>query len=232
MKKLKILLAEDDKNLGTVLKAYLDAKGHDTILAIDGEEALKLFYAEDFDFCILDVMMPLKDGFAVTKQIRKSNKTIPILFLTAKSQPHDIITGFNTGADDYITKPFRMEELMARIKAIMRRTTSGLQDDLTHQVYHIGNYSFDFTSQILKIGDTEFNLTAKEAELLKILVENANEVIDRSIILQNVWKDDSYFTARSMDVYISRLRKYLQEDRRVQNNNSHKVGFRLVVPED
>lgn len=231
MKKIKILLAEDDRNLGTVLKAYLDAKGHDTILAMDGEEALKAFYQEDFDFCILDVMMPLKDGFTVAKQIRKSNKSVPILFLTAKSQSQDIISGFNAGGDDYITKPFSMEELMARIKAIMRRTLPNLQEDLTHQIYKIGNYSFDFTSQILKIGDTEFNLTAKESELLKILVENANEVIDRSIILQNVWKDDSYFAARSMDVYISRLRKYLQEDRRVQIINSHKVGFRLVVPE-
>ena len=187
MKKLKILLAEDDKNLGTVLKAYLDAKGHDTILAIDGEEALKLFYAEDFDFCILDVMMPLKDGFAVTKQIRKSNTTIPILFLTAKSQPHDIITGFNTGADDYITKPFSMEILELKMNAILRRTEK-------HEVltaldeYKAGDCVLDYKNHKLNVKGTEIKLTTKENELLRLFFEKKNQILEREVALKHVWQ--------------------------------------------
>jgi DNA-binding response OmpR family regulator len=228
--KLKILLAEDDKNLGLILKAFLDAKGHETTLCADGEEALNAFLGNPFDFCILDVMMPVKDGFTLSREIRKKDKIIPILFLTAKSLPEDKIKGFNAGADDYLTKPFSMDELMVRIRAIMRRAGTLKKAEPEHQLFNIGLYTFDFTRQVLILKDTEQKLTAKESNLLRILCENPNDVVDRSLILKSVWDDDSYFNARSMDVYMSKLRKYLQDDQGVQILNIHGVGFKLVVP--
>ncbi len=227
---LKVLLAEDDKNLGAVLKAYLEAKGYQTTLSVNGKEAFDIFNKKKFDFCILDVMMPVKDGFTVAQEIRKLDKQIPILFLTAKSMQEDKIRGFEIGGDDYLTKPFSMEELLVRMKAIMRRVSEGGTSDPKLAFYKLGRLTFDYNRQILTGGAAEIKLTSKEAELLKLLCENANEVLDRSIALNRIWQDDSYFNARSMDVYITKLRKYLKEEPAVELLNVHGIGFKLVLP--
>lgn len=227
--KVKILLAEDDKNLGSVLHAYLAAKGFDPQLSANGKEALEYFKRNDYDFCILDIMMPVMDGFTLAKEIRKMDKEIPFLFLTAKSMQEDKIQGLELGADDYLTKPFSMEELLLRIRAIMRRIESpgNVKVDKTH--YEFGKYSFDYNRQILTVNKKEQKLTSKEADLLRLLCENMNKVLDRSVALNKIWYDDSYFNARSMDVYITKLRKYLKEDPTVELINVHGVGFKLVV---
>jgi two-component system, OmpR family, response regulator len=227
-KNLKILLAEDDKNLGGILKNYLDAKGFVSTLAINGEEAINAFLKEIFDLCILDVMMPVKDGFTVAREIRKKDKKVPILFLTAKSMQDDVLKGFQIGADDYITKPFSMEVLLMRINAITRRTNVIPKSQKVNNAYKIGNYSFDNIKQVLIINENEYRLTSKESELLNLLCENANDVLDRSTALKEIWHDDSYFNARSMDVYITKLRKYLKEDKGVGLLNVHGTGFKLV----
>jgi DNA-binding response OmpR family regulator len=182
---------------------------------------------EKFDFCILDVMMPVKDGFTLAKDIRKTNKKIPILFLTAKSMQEDKIEGLQLGADDYLTKPFSMEELLLRIKAIMRRTNISTNIDQT--VFELGEYVFDYSHQTLTIGKNIQKLTSKEAELLKLLCENLNAVLDRTITLMRIWNDDSYFNARSMDVYITKLRKYLKDDPNIELLNVHGIGFKLLT---
>jgi two-component system OmpR family response regulator len=225
----RVLLAEDDKNLGTILKAYLEAKGFPTTLCANGEEAYTNFLKSEFDFCIFDVMMPLKDGFTLAKDVRKANRKIPILFLTAKSLQDDKLAGFQLGADDYITKPFSMEELLVRMKAILRRTEPSLSQDGEKRIYTIGNYVFEPNSQILRFSDEEQKLTSKETMLLQLLCENMNDVLDRSVALKKIWDDDSYFNARSMDVYVAKLRKFLKGDESVQIINVHGVGFRLVV---
>lgn len=227
---LKILLAEDDKNLGAVLKAYLEAKGYQTTLCINGKEAFDIFNKKKFDFCIVDVMMPVKDGFTLAQEIRKLDKRIPILFLTAKSLQEDKIRGFELGGDDYLTKPFSMEELLMRMKAILRRILENSGADNRSAIYKIGKLSFDYNRQVLAAPAGESKLTSKEAELLRLLCENANDVLDRSVALNRIWQDDSYFNARSMDVYITKLRKYLKEDPSVELLNVHGVGFKLVVP--
>jgi len=227
--KTKVLLAEDDKNLGSVLKAYLEAKGYSTTLCIDGKEALETYKRNDFDFCILDIMMPVMDGFTLAKEIRKMDTQIPILFLTAKSMQEDKIYGFELGADDYLTKPFSMEELLLRIKAIRRRTTEAEKRKLDTNFFTFGKYNFDHNRQMLTIGKKQQKLTSKEADLLKLLCQNMNSVLDRSIALNKIWYDDSYFNARSMDVYITKLRKYLKEDPDVELINVHGVGFKLVA---
>jgi DNA-binding response OmpR family regulator len=225
--KVRVLLAEDDKNLGTILKAYLEAKGYPTTLCVNGQEAFDVYNKEAFDFCIIDIMMPIKDGFALTKEIRKTNKNIPVIFLTAKSMQEDKLKGFELGADDYITKPFSMEELLVRMKAILRRVK---KDDFKKKgIFILGQFTFDYNRQILTLKKVEQKLTSKESELLKMLCENANEVLDRSIALNKIWFDDSYFNARSMDVYITKLRKYLKGDPNVELMNVHGVGFKLVV---
>jgi DNA-binding response OmpR family regulator len=226
---VRILLAEDDKNLGTILKAYLEAKGFPTTLAINGKKALDLYQKKGFDFCILDVMMPVKDGFTLAGEIRKYDKSIPILFLTAKSMQDDKLKGFELGGDDYLTKPFSMEELLARIKAIIRRSKEMNKKSGDDSKYKLGSMVFDYNRQVLKSGKSESKLTSKETELLKLLCENKNEVLDRSIALKRIWQDDSYFNARSMDVYITKLRKYLKADPSVELINVHGVGFKLVV---
>lgn len=226
--KIKILLAEDDKNLGTILRTYLEAKGFLPKLCINGQEAIDTFNKESFDFCVLDVMMPLKDGFAVAAEIRKLDTQIPILFLTAKSLEEDKLKGFQAGGDDYITKPFSMEELLARIEAILRRTTKQTGKTTEKGVFEIGSFLFDYNHQSLKIKGEEQKLTSKEAELLKILCENLNQVVDRSFALNRIWQNDSYFNARSMDVYIAKIRKYLKEDPSVELINVHGIGFKLV----
>jgi DNA-binding response OmpR family regulator len=228
-KEIKILLAEDDHNLGTILKAYLEAKGYPTKLYMNGKEALEAYTKEKFDFCILDVMMPVKDGFTLAKDIRKTDKKIPILFLTAKSMQEDRIEGLQLGADDYLTKPFSMEELLLRIKAILRRANTPAAADQT--VFKLGAYVFDYTHQTLIMQGETQKLTSKEAELLKLLCENMNSVLDRSIALNRIWNDDSYFNARSMDVYIAKLRKYLKDDPTIELLNVHGIGFKLLTKE-
>jgi DNA-binding response OmpR family regulator len=227
-KNLKILLAEDDKNLGNILKNYLDAKGFVTTLCVNGEDATNAFLKEIYDLCILDIMMPIKDGFMVAKEIRKKDKKVPILFLTAKSMQDDILKGFQIGADDYITKPFSMEILLMRINAITRRSKVAEKNVNVNNNYKIGNYTFDNIRQALVINTIEHKLTSKESELLKLLCENSNDVLDRSTALKEIWHDDSYFNARSMDVYITKLRKYLKEDPEVELINVHGTGFKLV----
>lgn len=227
-KNLRILLAEDDKNLGDILKTYLEAKGFPTVLCVDGEAAFDQFKRETFDFVILDIMMPLKDGFTVAREIRKSDKKVPILFLSAKSMQDDILKGFQLGADDYITKPFSMEVLMMRMNAILRRTQGQEKSVPASSSFKIGKFVFDYQRQVLMLEKNEQKLTAKEADLLHLLCQNANEVLDRSQALKEIWKDDSYFNARSMDVYITKLRKFLKDDPDVELLNVHGVGFKLV----
>ena len=228
MENTRILLAEDDKNLGTILKAYLEAKNYPTLLCQDGKEAYEAFKREKFDFCVLDIMMPEMDGFTLAKKIKKIDKNIPILFLSAKAMQEDKKQGFEIGADDYLTKPFSMEELIFRINAIVRRSRPEETDNSPTE-FKFGNYTFEYNRQMLSTSDGEQKLTSKEAELLKLLCENMNNVLDRTVALNKIWFDDSYFNARSMDVYITKLRKYLKGDASVELINVHGVGFKLVV---
>lgn len=225
----KILVAEDDPNLGIILTEYLEAKGYEPKLARNGNEGWKLFSNDEFDCCILDVMMPEKDGFTLAKDIRNANESVPIIFLTAKSMREDAITGFKSGGDDYITKPFSMEELLLRLKAILRRTR-GEQKEAQKTMIELGEFTFDFKNQVLKHSSGEQHLTSKENALLKMLAQHANQLMDRSQALLAIWGDDSYFNSRSMDVYIAKLRKYLKDDDRVKIINEHGKGFRLILP--
>lgn len=227
--KVKVLLAEDDKNLGSVLKSYLEVKGYETTLCVNGQEAYNAHEKGGYGFCIIDVMMPVKDGFTLVKEIREKDKTIPILFLTAKSMQEDKLMGFSVGADDYLTKPFSMEELLVRMQAILRRTNEKKAGEIRSNVFKIGDYIFDFNRQLLKIAGKEQKLTSKEAALLRLLALNLNEVLDRSYALKEIWNDDSYFNARSMDVYITKLRKFLKQDDSVELINVHGIGFKLVT---
>ncbi len=224
---IKLLVAEDDPNLGTILKAYLSQKGYNVSLAVDGQAALDMYQNDDVDACILDVMMPVKDGFTVAKEIRRVDKRIPIIFLTAKNLEADKLKGFEIGADDYVTKPFSMEELLARINATIRRSFDDGKPD--KNIFHIGSCVFDYTHQTLTCGDNVQNLTLKECELFRLFAMNFNQLVDRTSTLQKIWKSDSYFNARSMDVYITKLRKYLRVDPRIQIINVHGVGFKLTV---
>jgi two-component system, OmpR family, response regulator len=229
-KKTRVLLCEDDPNLGTLLKEYLIAKGFETDLATDGVEGLKAFRRSTYDFLILDVMMPLKDGFTVAREIREEDKHTPILFLTAKSMKEDTLEGFKAGGDDYLTKPFSMEELMARMNAILRRT-SALPDASEESVrFAIGRYEFDYNKQKLSLENDEIKLTTKENELLYLLCKNKNGIMERSYALKAIWGDDNYFNGRSMDVYIAKLRKHLKEDSAVEIINIHGRGFKLLAP--
>lgn len=226
---IHILVAEDDPNLGIILTEYLEAKGYVTKLARNGVEGWKMFANGNFDCCILDVMMPEKDGFTLGKEIRAANDSIPVIFLTAKSMKDDTIQGFKSGGDDYITKPFSMEELLLRLKAILRRTRG--EEKLPEKtVFELGHFVFDFKNQVLKIDGEEQHLTSKENALLKMLSQHANQLLDRSQALLAIWGDDSYFNSRSMDVYIAKLRKYLKADERVKIINEHGKGFRLILP--
>ena len=227
--KINVLLAEDDKNLGSVLTSYLEAKGFPTTLCANGQEAFNQFKKGGFDFCIVDVMMPIMDGFTLAKEIREKDKKVPILFLTAKSMQEDKLKGFELGADDYLTKPFSMEELLMRMQAIIRRTTESKTMEANRSFYEIGQFSFDYNRQILKSSTTEQKLTSKESELLKMLCDNINQVLDRSEALKKIWFDDSYFNARSMDVYVTKLRKYLRSDSSIELINVHGVGFKLII---
>jgi DNA-binding response OmpR family regulator len=224
---MKILLAEDDPNLGLLVQEYLTAKGYIVHLSPNGEDALKVFLREKWNICIFDVMMPIKDGFTAAKEIRTYNKEVPIIFLTAKSMKEDTIEGFKSGGDDYITKPFSMEELLMRIRAILKRTEKSV-DNSNQQEYIIGKYRFNPTLQQLVIGDHSQKLTSRECDLLKLLSMNINQVLERNFALKVVWGDDNYFNARGMDVYIARLRKYFSQDDNISIINVHGKGFKLV----
>ncbi len=226
--KTKLLLAEDDENLGLLLKEYLIAKGYDADLYPDGEAAYKGFMKEHYDICILDVMMPKKDGFTLAKDIRIVNADIPVIFLTAKNLKEDVLEGFKLGADDYITKPFSMEELILRIEAILRRTAQENQSN-SQQVFTLGRYTFDTRKQTLSEGEEIVKLTTKESDLLKLLCQNANKVLERNYALKSIWIDDNYFNARSMDVYITKLRKHLKDEPTVEIINVHGKGYKLIV---
>ena len=225
---MRILLCEDDENLGTLLREYLQAKGFDTELCQDGELGFRAFMKNEYDICVLDVMMPKKDGFTLAREIRQLNAEIPIIFLTAKTLKGDILNGFKIGADDYITKPFSMEELVFRIEAILRRVNGKKNNEAT--TYQIGSFVFDTQKQTLTRGEDVTKLTTKECDLLKLLCEHANEILQRDFALKTIWVDDNYFNARSMDVYITKLRKHLRPDSNVEIINIHGKGYKLIIP--
>ncbi|GGH07605.1 response regulator transcription factor [Sphingobacterium alkalisoli] len=225
----KILLAEDDPNLGELLKDYLELKGkYDVVLCQDGDQALEQFRKERFDLCIFDVMMPKKDGFSLGKDVRKMDQTIPIIFATAKGMMEDKTQAFELGGDDYITKPFRVEELLLRIQALLKRVSKDKEEELADK-FEIGNYFFDYTSQVVTYKGQQQKLSTKEAELLRLLCLKKNDVLTREEALVKIWHDDNYFTGRSMDVFLSKLRKYLKEDPNVEIVNVHGKGYKLLV---
>ena len=227
-RKINVLLAEDDVSLGSLLKQYLDAKNYATTLCTDGEKATETFSHELFDICILDIMMPKKDGFQVAAEIRAASASVPIIFLTAKNMKEDVLAGFKIGADDYITKPFNMEELLLRIEAVLRR--SGISDSESFTSFKLGGYGFESLKQTLQYNDEDpVKLTTKESELLRLLCMNVNKVLERNYALKQVWDDDNYFNARSMDVYITKLRKLLKSDDSIEILNIHGKGYKLIV---
>jgi DNA-binding response OmpR family regulator len=227
-----ILLVEDDMNLGFVIQDTLKTEGFRVHLCKDGKEGLLQYNKESYDLCLLDIMMPKKDGLSLAEDIRKINEDVPIVFLTAKDNAEDKIKGLRLGADDYITKPFSSEELILRIKAILKRRPEFKENKREQSKYLIGKYTFDFLNYELVCEDGDKKkLTKKEAELLKVLAEHRDQVIEREIIGNMIWGDDSYFVGRSMDVFITKLRKYLSQDENISINNVHGVGFRLEVKE-
>ena len=227
---LSILLAEDDQNLGIILSEYLSNKGYSVDLHRDGAQALKAFDKKQYHFCIFDVMMPVMDGFNLAKHIRKQNGEVPILFLTAKSMREDRIEGFKIGADDYLTKPFSMEELLLRVEAIMKRVKGQVkvEFDKENHIYKVGHFDFDANKQKLNLNNEEQKLTSKESQLLEILVRSKNQVVGRSEALNEIWGDDSYYNSRSMDVYVTKLRKYIKSDSELEILNIHGKGFKLI----
>lgn len=225
----KILLAEDDPNLGELLRDYLELKGKfEVTLCQDGQLALDAFRNDTFDICILDVMMPKKDGFSLGKDIRKIDKTTPIIYATAKGMMEDKTQAFELGGDDYITKPFRVEELLLRINALLKRSSKDREEE-TIDKFEIGGYFFDYTGQTITYKGHIQKLSTKEAELLRLLCLKKNDVLTREEALIKIWHDDNYFTGRSMDVFLSKLRKYLKEDPRVEIVNVHGKGYKLLA---
>jgi DNA-binding response OmpR family regulator len=225
--KTSILLAEDDPNLGHLVMTFLKSKGFDVTLVQNGKTAFEKFNAGQFDFCVLDVMMPEMDGFTLAREIREIDKKTPILFLTAKSMKEDKLEGFEIGADDYLTKPFAMEELIARINAILRRTdTKSTSDD---EELFVGSIKYEPDLRLLHFNSEVTKLTTKENQLLNLLVKNKNEILDRNATLRAIWGDDNYFNGRSMDVYIAKLRKHLKVDPSIEIMNVHGKGFKLIV---
>jgi two-component system, OmpR family, response regulator len=233
MAKTKLLLVEDDPNFGAVLRDYLELHDYGVTLCTDGEQGLRTYRHQAFDACILDVMMPVKDGFTLAREIKKLNARTPVIFLTAKSMKADILEGFQIGADDYLTKPFDSEVLLYKIKAILNRQATPAPPPVPvpepSQEYQIGYYQFNFKLRCLTLGDKKQKLSPKEAELLRLLCLHLNDVLPRAITLKQLWGEDNYFTTRSMDVFIAKLRKYLREDPRVEISNIHGNGFRLTV---
>jgi two-component system OmpR family response regulator len=231
----KILLVEDDQNFGDVLRSYLEMHDYDVVLATDGVLGLEAFKKGNFDLCVFDVMMPRKDGFTLAKEIRERNQEVPIIFLTAKTMKDDVLNGFKIGADDYISKPFNSEELLLRIQAVLKRVnkTADPRDD--QREYNIGKYHFNYPLRILTLSDakpdeeSQWKLSPKEAELLKMFCKYVNDVTPRSEALTKIWHEDNYFTARSMDVFVTKLRKYLAKDSAIEIVNIHGNGFQLLV---
>lgn len=225
--KKKILLVEDDLNLGNLLQDSLEIKNYDVTLKRNGEDGLNEFKAGKYDMCIFDVMMPKKDGFTLAKDVRRLNSHVPIIFLTAKNLKEDTIEGLKIGADDYLTKPFSMEELILRMENIFKRMP--MAEVIDQEEFKIGRFDFNNATRTLKIDDQVLKLTTKESELLKMLAANLDRVLERDIALNTVWGTDSYFAGRSMDVYIAKLRKYLKADPNVEILNIHGTGFKLLV---
>ncbi len=226
-KKTNILLAEDDDNLGLLLQTYLKSKGFDVDLVRNGKAAFERFNEQKFDFCLFDVMMPVMDGFTLAKEIREIDRKVPILFLTAKGLKEDKLEGFALGADDYLTKPFSMEELLARITAILRRVETPKNEE--DAIVMVGKIPFEPELRILHLQEGDKKLTTKENQLLTMLVKNQNEILDRQATLRAIWGDDNYFNGRSMDVYIAKLRKLLKEDEAIEIMNVHGKGFKFMV---
>lgn len=229
--KKRLLLCEDDENLGMLLREYLQAKGYDTQLCHDGVEGLAAFSQDEYSLCVFDVMMPRMDGFTLAREVRQLNTDVPIIFLTAKTLKEDVLEGFKIGADDYITKPFSMEELTFRIEAILRRV--GSKKGRENTIFKLGRYEFDTLKQTLTLkesGEVQ-KLTTKENDLLSLLCQHANEIMQRDYALRTIWVEDNYFNARSMDVYITKLRKLLREDPDVEIINIHGKGYKLVTPD-
>lgn len=229
--KIKLLLVEDDTNFGAVLKDFITFNDYDVVHAVDGEDGWKKFNSDKYDLCILDVMMPKKDGFTLAKEIREVNKQVPIIFLTAKSMKSDVLHGYQVGADDYLNKPFDSEVLLYKIKAITERggAETAEAEENTQTEFKIGSFTFDSKLRNLSNGTEEYKLSPKENALLKLLCQHMGDLMPRELALVRIWKDDNYFTARSMDVYIVKLRKYLKSDPKVSISNIHGEGFRLVV---
>lgn len=228
---VKLLLVEDDPNLGGLLAEYLRAKGFLVDLRTDGQQGWIAYTQNTYDMLILDVMMPLKDGFTLAREIREKDPLVPIVFLTAKSMKQDTLEGFKAGADDYLTKPFSMEELMLRTQAVLRRTRGAQPREVEPDEYVLGTSRFDPRKQLLSTPTGERRLTTKESELLRLLCAHRNDVLERGHALREVWGNDSYFSGRSMDVYIAKLRKYLRDDPAVEIINVHGKGFRLISPD-
>jgi len=229
--KPKILLVEDDPNLSLVLQDYLEMMNYDITLCRNGKEGLQIFRSGQYNLCILDIMMPVMDGFTLAEEIKKINESIPIVFLTAKSLKEDRIRGFRLGCDDYIMKPFSTEELSLRIQAILKRCMAQANNALKEEepFYQIGNYTFDHKNMILRLDDKDRVLTRKENALLKLLYENRNQLLTREIALKSVWGNDDYFIGRSMDVFIAKLRKYLKDDPSIYITNVHGTDFKLEM---
>jgi DNA-binding response OmpR family regulator len=234
----KILLVEDDQNFGDVLRSYLEMHDYDVTLATDGVLGFEAYKKEDFDLCIFDVMMPKKDGFTLAREIRERDADMPIIFLTAKTLKDDVLQGFKIGADDYITKPFNSEELLYRIQAILKRSkgAKGVDADEDVRDFYIGKFHFNYPLRILTYNpggpdETKEKLSPKEAQLLKMFAKAKNDVLPRSEALTNIWGEDNYFTARSMDVFVTKLRKYLKKDDNIEIVNIHGNGFQLLIRE-
>ncbi len=235
--KSKILLVEDDRNFGDVLSSYLEMNDYEVVLATDGEIGLDTFKKGKYDLCIFDVMMPKKDGFALAKDVRELDQAVPIIFLTAKTMKEDIIKGFKLGADDYISKPFTSEELLYRIQAVLKRSQKPDKQKQESKDFHIGKYHFNYPLRILSIKnekgeEQQEKLSPKEAELLKMFCQYSNDILPRSLALKEIWGEDNYFTARSMDVFVTKLRKYLKNDENIEIVNIHGNGFQLRIQEN
>jgi two-component system OmpR family response regulator len=231
----KILLVEDDQNFGDVLRSYLEMHDYDVTLATDGVLGLEAFKKSNFDLCVFDVMMPRKDGFTLAREIRERNQEVPIIFLTAKTMKDDVLQGFKIGADDYISKPFNSEELLYRIQAVLKRLHKNADPRDEQREFIIGKYHFNYPVRILTYSDAkpgeenQWKLSPKEAELLKLFCKYMNDVMPRSEALNKIWHEDNYFTARSMDVFVTKLRKYLAKDQAIEIVNIHGNGFQLLV---
>ncbi|MBN7809703.1 response regulator transcription factor [Algoriphagus sp. H41] len=230
MSKARLLVVEDDPNLGDILKEYLEMKGYEPTLCRDGEEGWNKFKKDKYDLCLLDIMMPKKDGFTLAREIKKVQEDLPVLFLTAKNQKDDIIEGLKIGADDYLTKPFSMEELLLRITAILRRTQKSSEVSAL-KTYTFGDFVLHYDEQFIEGPEGKHKLTSKENELIRLLASEINKLVNRSHALKQIWGDDSYFNARSMDVYLSKIRKILKDDPKVQIITVHGEGFKLIVGE-